>query len=261
MKKFILLLLLLNTTAILYAQRINEYGKKMVKELEILDWEHDKILFEYNDQNRLTGMTVYKDWEYEKHPKEDKVHIPKFELYAEYRLQGNTMYCKRYDEEYSEPLYDFKFDEWGHILGFKANYLDEDEPEGYRVISWDYTYPYDELAKRHMLSEEDSNILRGTYSEIREGENIDPDHKNDTNISTEWILYFSNCGYSVDYYFKITEWVDCINDYFHKGVYDNQFTYEYDDRGNLVELSEFEKMIFSNVSTWDTTIKFKYVED
>ena len=259
-----------------FAQRVNEHGLKMVSEVEVFDWELDKILMKYNEQNRLVGMTVYKDWNWSKAKCDACTYIPNYELYAEYYIKDGKMICKRYDEEYRNPLYDFKFDEWGHIVSFKEKLLD-----GWNkgeVVESEYAYSYDDRMKRYVMS--DINFMNRSYQDIRKGINIDPVHKNDTNISIEWILYFANCEYSVDYYFKVSDWIDCINDYFHIGNWDkqkeyaycdNQYEYDYDSNGNLIEVRENNQFLTTNIEvrdgieyrypyTVETTIKLKYLE-
>ncbi|MBD5222408.1 MAG: hypothetical protein HDS70_08615 [Bacteroidales bacterium] len=269
-KTSITTLLIICFTLCSFAQRVNEHGLKMVSEVEVFDWELDKILLKYNEQNRLVGMTVYKDWNWNKAKYDAKTYVPNYELYAEYYIKDGKMICKRYDEEYNNTLYDFKFDEWGHIVSFKEKYLAEWH-NGY-VAEHEYDYSYDERMKRYVMS--DINFMNRSYQDIRKGINIDPVHKNDTNISIEWILYFANCEYSVDYYFKVSDWIDCINDYFHiawwdkKAGCDNQYEYGYDSNGNLIAVREndpatrierVDGVEYRYPYTVETTIKLKYL--
>ena len=276
MRKIVFVLIISISCLCSYAQRVNEHGLKMVREVEVFDWELDKILLKYNEQNRLIGMTVYKDWNWNKAKYDAKTYVPKYELYAEYNIKDGKMICKRYDEEYSNPLYDFKFDEWGHIVSYNEKLLDGWN-KGEIVVS-EYAYSYDERMKRYVMS--DINFMNRSYQDIRKGINIDPVHKNDTNISIEWILYLANCEYSVDYYFKVSDWIDCINDYFHIGNWDkqkeyaycdNQYEYDYDSNGNLIEVRENNQFLTTNIEvrdgieyrypyTVETTIKLKYLE-
>lgn len=265
------LLISLNLTT--FAQRINEHGLKMVREVEVFDWELDKIILKYNEQNRLVGMTVYKDWNWSKSKCDAQTYIPNYELYAEYNIKDGKMICKRYDEEYRDPLYDFKFDEWGHITSFKekpsAAWLKGE------IFEYEYDYSYDERMKRHVST----YGWFGDFADIREGKNLNFDIMNDTNISLWWILRFDNCEYSVDYYFMLSEWIDCINDYMLKPTWDkqkeyaycdNQYEYDYDSNGNLIEVREYNQYLTTNIEvvngvehkfpyTVDTTIKLKYL--
>lgn len=257
-----------------FAQRVNEHGLKMVSEVEIFDWELDKIIFKYNEQNRLIGMTVYKDWNWDKAKFNAKTYTPNYKLYAEYNIKNGKMTCKRYDEEYSNPLYDFKFDEWGHIVSFKEKCLGGCQGDDF--VEYEYEYSYDDRMKRYVSTD---GWFRH-FVDIREGKNLNFDTKNDTNISIWWILTFDNCEYLVDYYFMISEWMDCINDYMLKPTWnkqkeyaynDNQYEYYYDSRGNLIEVREYNQFETSSTKvidgvkhcyyyTVDTAIKIKYIE-
>lgn len=256
-----------------FAQRVNEHGLKMVSEVEVFDWELDKIILRYNEQNRLVGITVYKDWNWDKAKYDAKTYVPKYELYAEYNIKDGKMICKRYDEGYRNPLYDFKFDEWGHIVSYKEKLLD-----GWNkgeVVESEYTYSYDERMKRYVST----YGWFGEFANIREGKYLNFGIKNDTNISLWWILKYDNCEYSVDYYFMMSEWIDCINDYMLKPTWDkqkeyaycdNQYEYDYDSNGNLIEVREYNQYLTTNIEvvngveykypyTVDTTIKLKYL--
>lgn len=265
--RLIAVLCLVLSSLCAHAQRVNEHGLKMVSEVEIFDWELDKIILKYNEQNRLIGMTVYKDWNWDKAKFDAKTYAPNYELYADYNIKGSKMVCKRFDKEYSNPLYDFKFDEFGHIVSFKEKYSD-----GY-VVEQGYGYTYDDRMKRNVSDWEQ-------FQAIRNGKRIDKTHRNNTNIAIWWILDFDNCEYSVDYYFLISEWVDCINDYMLKPTWDkqkeyayndNQYEYDYDSRGNLIEVREYEQFETATIEVVDgvkhrypytvnTTIKIKYLE-
>lgn len=260
----IVVLIILLIPFISSAQRVNEHGLKMVREVEVFDWELDKIILTYNEQNRLVGMTVYKDWNWSKSKCDARTYVPNYELYAEYNIKDGKMICKRYDEEYRDPLYDFKFDEWGHITSFKekpsAAWLKGE------IFEYEYDYSYDERMKRHVST----YGWFGDFADIREGKNLNFDIMNDTNISLWWILRFDNCEYSVDYYFMLSEWIDCINDYMLKPFWDNQYEYKYDSSGNLIELIENEQYTFVQIEvkdgkeyrypySVDTTIKLKYI--
>lgn len=265
--------LLISLTLTTFAQRVNEHGLKMVSEVEVFDWELDKILLKYNEQNRLIGMTVYKDWNWSKSKYDTSTYTPNYELYAEYNIKDGKMICKRYDKEYRNPLYDFKFDEWGHIVSYNEKLLD-----GWNkgeVVKSEYTYSYDERMKRHVST----YGWFGEFANIREGKGLNFDIKNDTNTSLWWILRFDNCEYSVDYYFMLSEWIDCINDYMLKPSWDkqkeyaycdNQYEYDYDSNGNLIEVREYNQYLTTNIEvvngvehkfpyTVDTTIKLKYL--
>lgn len=271
MKRTVFVFIIIFSTFYSFALRVNEHGLKMVSEVEIFDWELDKIILTYNEQNRLVGMSVYKDWNWDKAVYDAKTYTPNYELYAEYNIKDGKMVCKRYDEEYSNPLYDFKFDELGHIVSFKEKYL---QPwlDG-EVAEYEYDYTYDERMKRKVCDWD-------RFSDIRNGKNIDLTHRNDTNIAIWWILDFPNCEYLVDYYFSISDWVDCINDYMLKPTWDkqkgnayndNQYEYDYDSKGNLIEVREYEQHETARIKVIngvehrypyrvDTTIKIKYLE-
>lgn len=90
--KYVLLYIFLILLPIqLFAQRVNEHGLKMVCEVEIFDWELDKILFEYNEQNRLIGMTVYKDWNWSKAKYDPETYNPQYKLYAIYSIKNDLL--------------------------------------------------------------------------------------------------------------------------------------------------------------------------
>lgn len=261
MKKVIFILICLICSFSLFAQRLNEQGLKMVKEIIYKGYNikgelstKKNYLFGYNKGNKMISLDIYKNGE----------------LIEAYINENRTF--KKYQNYVSDfSKHKFSYDMFGNITSFEYICLSEkDGKTPYWKHIYTFDYDYDGKTRQHRLrrvSDDYSEYKRSTKSYIdissrvcaevidigglyidgskKEGSGfylIDYDHPNDTNMSFYGILT-SGIGYrSMDFdSLLLTEWINVRSPYFAKYSTDlYKLYFHYDDKGNLIQVEQRE---------------------
>lgn len=151
----------------IFAQRLNEHGLKMVSEVEF-KYPHsslvDIIKFKYNEQNRLTQMSVYRKWIYTDEdnkrlnymsPQERKEHLEEFpsspKLYRDFIKDDNGLTVKDYDSYNYSPLrWEVAFDCYENISSISV--FEEFEPGAIKRDEFNFEYERDGIENSFRIS-------------------------------------------------------------------------------------------------------------
>lgn len=150
-----------------YAQRVNEHGLKMVSEVE---YKHpysssvDIIKFKYNEQNRLTQMSVYRKWIYTDEEikrlnrmssQDRKEHLEEFpsspKLYRDFIKDENGLTVKDYNSYNYSPLrWEIAFDCYENISSISV--FEEFEPGAIKRDEFNFEYERDGIDNTFRMS-------------------------------------------------------------------------------------------------------------
>lgn len=261
MRRIILGIIFTISSLCLFAQRVNEHGLKIVSEIEILNkcGSGQRICYEYEMSGKLKGLTVHDI-------SEDK----SISLFASFRMQNNKII--RQHNGYLDSFNDctFEVDSNRHIVRYVVTPTNPNEQD--YGLRWEMTYQYgrdtkynrwylssvrykeyyyDNDDRRYILNHEGNNNNLQYYEGVVDAKNniseyYDLSHRNDTNISLSFILMPFN-NFWDDYYFMMTEWIDCRNEFMPKNTSITKYEYVYKD-GNLNEIILYDMGYLKKIS-------------
>lgn len=237
-----------------FAQRVNEHGLKMVSEIEYLEKGRAtyQFKFKYNDENKLTRMTVYQKWIYsddelnrlhDMTPHDRKEHLEEYpiepKLYRDFIKTSEGLTVKDYDfYNYSPLRWEVAFDCYDNIC--KISEFEEFEPGAIKREEFNIEYERDGLDNTFRLSrysDTETSKRKGQkswygttvgtlYKEfyhkdgfliIGDGSKLGKDYTIDYNHINDTnmnLLYFIVGTGLLPNYFSITEWLPCRSKYF-----------------------------------------------
>ena len=270
MKRTFLVIVIICSTLCSFAQRLNEHGLKMVSEIEYLrDARKGTIYnykFSYDDNNRLSRMTIYKDGK----------------LFRDFVKTDDGIAATDLGTDTQRPMtWEVEYDGYGNIScivmceEFDAGIITKNEIK--------YFYKWDDKEKAFCLNKSiwtqttkekgqtswhgdsvgsiettDIKIIDGFILTGKENYVIDYNRPNDTNIDLN--CFFDCIGGSGT--FTMTEWGISRRKYFidrsmlslyQSGCFRDAF--HYDDKDNLIG---FER-ICPDAKYCEWSVKIKYV--
>lgn len=253
MRRIILGIIFIISSLCLFAQRVNEHGLKIVSEIEILNkcGSGQRICYEYEKTGKLKGLAVY-----------DIAENKSISLLASFRMQDNKIIRQHngYLDSFNDCI--FEVDSNRHIVRYVVTPTNPNEQD--YGLRWEmtYQYGYDTKYNRWYLSSDrykeyyyDNDDRRYILNHVGNNNNLqyyegvvavinniseyyDLTHRNDTNISLSFILVPFN-NFWDDYYFKMTEWIDCRNEFIPKNTSITKYEYVYQN-GNLNKVELYD---------------------
>lgn len=275
MKKILFsILLVLMFVPPFYAQRLNERGQKMVREIEVNRKNGSeytivtKYFFFYDNNNRLNGLDIYEGlYDRDKEEYSEPIVLKDSYRYSNYHL---THISNR--KVYSKSEWEYEFDENGCLVKEVAIHHGNGDFDNKEETF--YTYNFDRNNKTYHLSERIiyfSNRFENSKLFVREKTKALPDIYtyengylswkniktepsnivNDTNLSFSWILN----GYGD---LDMTEWLCMRSDYMPqmKQPHFMRFDYSFDDKGNIINIKLRDK----DSGFIPTEVSIKYVK-
>lgn len=166
-KLILLFFILALTSRCSFAQRVNEYGLKMVSEIEYQEEYRsciELIKFRYDEHNRLIRMSVYHKWIYTEAEiermkswtlQERKEHLKEFptepKLYRDFIKTSDGLAVKDYGSYNYSPLrWETAFDCYGNINSISV--FEEFEPGAIRRDVFNLEYERDDIDNTFRLS-------------------------------------------------------------------------------------------------------------
>lgn len=247
----------------IYAQRINEYGQKIISEILIVhEYEGEelrnntkKYVYTYSDDLKLKGLKYYLTGFDVR-----EGHIVKDDLQEEFILNNNALTRKSHVYEYSDMKWEYDFDLYGNIAKITEYSYGSDGS----VAKYEYNYTY-EYSKEHnwwqmvgsgwtewykpqngkcFYKQElapyweycyidgiryDKGVSQRGIEHRREHFNFNI--KNDTNIDLYRIVDRNDIFIGIE----ATEWNRSRNEYLRNEKYCSPYEYKYDNN-NLIEI-------------------------
>lgn len=263
MKRGLLIALVFIFSNNVFAQRVNEYGQKVISEILIVhEYEGEelrnntkKYVYTYSDDLKLKGLKYY--WS-GFDAREGR--IVKDKLQEEFMLKDNTLTRKSHVYEYSDMKWEFDFDLHGNIAKITEYSYGSDGS----VAKYEYNYTY-EYSKEHnwwqMVGSGWTEWYKPKNSKCFYKQELEPyweycyidgirydkgvsqrgieyrrkdfnfDIKNDTNIDLYRIVDRDDIFIGIE----ATEWNRSRNEYLRNKKYDSPYEYKYED-DNLIEI-------------------------
>ncbi len=263
MKRGLLIALVFIFSNNVFAQRVNEYGQKVISEILIVhEYEGEelrnntkKYVYTYSDDLKLKGLKYY--WS-GFDAREGR--IVKDKLQEEFMLKDNTLTRKSHVYEYSDMKWEYDFDLYdniakiteysygsdGSVVKYEYNYTYEysKEHNWWQMVGSGWTEWYKPKNSKCFYKQElapyweycyidgiryDKGVSQSGIEYRREDFNFDV--KNDTNID----LYRIIDGDEKFIGIEATEWNRSRNEYLRNKKYVSPYEYKYDN-DNLIEI-------------------------
>lgn len=280
-----------------FAQRVNEHGLKMVSEIEYLKRGRVayQFKFKYNDENKLTRMTVYQKWIYsddelkrlhDMTPHDRKEHLEEYpiepKLYRDFIKTSEGLTVKDYGfYNYSPLRWEITFNCYGNIC--KISVFEEFAPSAIKRDEFNFEYERDGIDNTFRLSRysyTETSKRKGQKSwygttvgtlyyefyhkdgfliigdESELGRDYTIDYNHINDTNMNLLYFIADTGLSPNY-FTITEWLPCRSKYFIKPHSEiTSYNYKFDDRGNLYQIEKWEHWQNKDYLKERTTIKY-----
>lgn len=261
MKRIILLLAVISVCVSSFGQRLNKQGLKMVSEMECYEvyrGQHYLLKFKYDENDKLTRMTVYFKQDYTKErleqiektmsPKEQEERFkewPKeYALYRDFIMDENGFNIKDYSYSYNFK-YETVLDCYGNVrsitytCGSMRNehkfFYESDGNGGSRNVGTDITEAY-KSANSDSWQEGSVGTLQYRSKDKNDPEYIkeynrtyDTSRVDDINMSWSSAFYCSDVA--LRFFDVPDDWSGSHPKHLPK---DKFYKYHYDDKGNLI---------------------------